>query len=111
MRSLSISATLSAATSATRRASAIGDREGRLMLQAGGRVSSRATSSRLSTTGRLRGVRHPDQLARQVRPVDRVRKEETATPRTMLFMVGVGMPGIALFDLEAAHVLCCRRIG
>ena len=54
-------------------------------------------------------MRHPDRLARQVRPVDRVREEEPQR-RDNAVHGRRRHAGIALFDLEAAHVIRRRRI-
>src|SRR5271157_1782741 len=57
-------------------AGAIGDRESCLMLQAGGRVEQSRNLLAAQHHGQVARMRQPDQLARQVRPVDRVREEE-----------------------------------
>ena len=71
-------------------AGAISDRQRRLVLEAGRRVQQAADLVVLSTTGLAR-MRHPDQSAREVGPVERVRKKNRSA-ETMLFIVGTGTP-------------------
>ncbi len=62
-------------------ASAIGDRESRLMLEAGGRVEQSCNLVPAQHHGQVARMRGPDRLACQVRPVNRVCGRRTATPR------------------------------
>jgi len=57
-------------------AGTIGDRKGRLMLEAGGRVEQPRDLVPAQHDGQVAWMRHPDQLACQVRPVDGVGEEE-----------------------------------
>ena len=59
---------------------------------------------------RVARMRHTDQLAGQSgRSSVCVKKNRNA--ETMLFMVGARHAAIALFDLEAAHIIRRRRVG
>jgi hypothetical protein len=69
-------------------ARALGDREGRLVLEAGGRVEQSCDLVPAQHHGQVARMHCPDQLACQVRSVDRVNRNA----ETMLFMVGVGTP-------------------
>ena len=80
------------------------------MLEAGGRVEQSRDLVPAQHHGQVARMRHPDQLARQVGPVDRVREEEPQRRHDAVH----GRrrhAGIALFDLEPAHVIRRRRIG
>ena len=69
----------------------------------------RATAARLTTTGSLRGCAQPDELARQVRAIDRVGEEE-AQRRHDAVHGRHGNAVILLPDLEPAQIVRCRRI-
>jgi hypothetical protein len=90
-------------------ASAVGDREGRLMLEAGGRVKQSQDLVPAQHHRQVARMRHPDQPACQVGPVDGVREEEPQRRHNAVH----GWrrhAGIALFDLKPAHVIRRRRI-
>ena len=72
-------------------ASAIGNRESRLMLEARGRIEQSRNLVPAQHHGQVARIGHPDQLARQVGPIDSVGEEEPQRRRN-LFMVGVGTP-------------------
>ena len=60
--------------------------------------------------GQVARMQHPDQFARHVKPVDRVREEEPERRRDAVH----GRrrhTGIALLDPELAHVICRRCVG
>jgi hypothetical protein len=55
-------------------------------------------------------MRRPDQLARQVGPIDSVHEEEPQRRHNAVH-ARRRHAGIALFDLEPAHIICRRCIG
>ena len=67
MRSLSMSATLSIDDLGDAQASAIGDRERRLVLEAGGGVEQSRNLVAAQHHGQVARMRQPDEPARQVR--------------------------------------------
>jgi len=85
-------------------ASAIGDRESCLMLEAGGRVEQSRDLVSAQHHGQVARMGHPDCLASQVRTVDRVREEEPQR-RDDAVHGRCRHAGIALLDLESAHVI------
>jgi hypothetical protein len=90
-------------------ARAIGHRERRLMLQAGGRGEQARHLLAAQHDGQGARVRHPDQPARQVRPVDRIGEEEPQRRHDAVH----GRrrhAGILLFNLEPAQVISRRPI-
>jgi len=91
-------------------ASAIGDRQGRLMLQAGGCVEQAHDLVSAQHHGQVAWMCHTDQPAGQVRPVDGVREEEPQRRHNAVH--GRRRHArIALFDLKSAHVIRRRCIG
>ena len=109
MRSLSMSADLERRDLGHAQAGAIGDREGRLMLEAGGRVEQPHDLVPAQHHGQVARMCRPDQLAGQVRPVDGVREEEPQR-RDDAVHGRRRHAGLALLDLEPAHVIRRRRI-
>ena len=90
-------------------AGAIGDRKGGLMLEAGGRVEQPRHLVAAQHHGQVAGMRRPDQLARQVGPIDGLREEEPQRRHDAVH----GRrrhAGLALLDLEPAHVIGRRRV-
>ena len=91
-------------------ACAIGDRQRRLVLEAGGGVQQPGDLVAAQHHGQLARMGQPDELARQVRPIDRVGEEE-AQRRHDAVHGRHRNAGIALLDLEPAQIIRRRRIG
>ncbi len=90
-------------------ACAIRDRQGRLMLQAGRGFEQPLHLLKRQDHRDLAGMRGPDQLAREVGPVERVRKEEPQR-RDDAVHRRCGHAGILLLDLELAKILGRRGV-
>jgi hypothetical protein len=90
-------------------ARAIGDRQRRLVLEAGGGVQQPGDLVPAQHHRQLARMGHPDQLAREVRPVERVGEEE-AQRRDDAVHRRHWNAGLALFDLEPAQVIRRRRV-
>jgi len=91
-------------------ARAIGDRQRRLMLEAGGGVEQPRHLVAAQHYRQLAGMAHPHQPSREVRPIERVGEEEPQGGNDAVH----GRhrhAGLALLDLEPAQVLCRRRVG
>ncbi len=90
-------------------ARAIGDRERCLVLEAGGGVEETGNLVSAQDHRQFARVCQPDELARQVRAVDRVGEEE-AQRRHNAVHGRHGNAVILLPDLEPAQVIRCRRV-
>jgi hypothetical protein len=92
------------------KAGAVGDRQRRLVLEAGGRAEQAGDLVAAQHHRQLARMGQPDQLARKVWPIDRVREEEPQ--RRYNAVHGRHRDAdLALLDLEAAQILRRGRGG
>jgi hypothetical protein len=89
---------------------AIGDRERSLILDRGGRVEQPHHLVAAQYHGQVAWMGRPDQLARQVGPIDGLREEEPQR-RDDTVHGRRRHAALALLDLELAHVIGRRRVG
>ncbi len=92
------------------KACAIADRQGRLVLETGGRVEETGYFVPAQNDRELAPALHPHQLARQIRPVDRV-GEEKPQRRHDAVHGRHRNASFALLDLEPMQVFGCGRVG